>query len=150
WDKLVLSDHLTRSCLDSDWIELTPSDSNITNAKPYAYGIDENVSLLDLKEPYIKEQLSYPRYVIYLDKDKKIRLLIGNNTIQAWCDEKLEFIHIVNDYPYEPEVPYEKFKIIKIKYGVKKFDLLISKVEGKDIQIKIELEDDSGITYNDI
>ncbi|CAG8746467.1 206_t:CDS:2, partial [Cetraspora pellucida] len=86
--------------------------------------------------------LSLPRHVIYFDKDKKIRLLIRYNTIQAWCDEKLEFIHIVNDNPVEPEAPYEKFKIIKIKYGVNKFDLLISKEEGKDIQIKIELDDD--------
>ncbi|CAG8491569.1 18189_t:CDS:2 [Cetraspora pellucida] len=165
WDKLVLSDHLTRSGLDSDWKELTPSDSNITNARPNAYGIDENVSLLDLEESelkyyqgvepwaihpaekiidtYIKVRPSFPRHVIYLDKDKKIRLLIGNNTIQIWRGKKLEFIRIVNDNPDEPEEPHEKFKIIKIKYGVEKFDLLISKEEGKkDIQIKIELDDD--------
>ncbi|CAG8573658.1 20002_t:CDS:2 [Cetraspora pellucida] len=164
WDKLVLSDHLTRFGLDSDWIELTPSDSKITNVRPNAYGIDENVSLLDLKEselkyyqgvepwavhpaekiidPYSKMRPSFPRHVIYLDEDKKIRLLIGYNTIQAWCNEKLEFIHIVNDNPDEPEVPHEKFEIIKIKYGVKKFDLFISKEEGKDIQINIEFDDD--------
>ncbi|CAG8615498.1 21574_t:CDS:2 [Cetraspora pellucida] len=164
WDKLVLSDHLTRSGLNPDWIELTPSDSNITNAKPNAYGIDENVSLLDLKESelkyyqgiepwavhpaekiidtYIKVRPSFPRHVIYLDKNKKIRLLIGNNTIQIWRGKMLEFIHIVNDNPEEPEEPHEKFKINKIKYGVEKFDLLISKEEGKDIQIKIELDDD--------
>ncbi|CAG8593190.1 30217_t:CDS:2, partial [Racocetra persica] len=158
WDKLVLSEHLTRSGLDSDWRELTPSESNITNAKPNAYGIEEDVSLLDLEESELKyyygtepwvvhpaekiKRPSFSRHVIYLDKEKNIRLLIGYNTIQIWRGKKLEFIHIVNDDPDEPEEPHEKFKIIKIKYGVEKFDLLISTEEEKNIQIKIEHEDD--------
>ncbi|CAG8516674.1 33587_t:CDS:2, partial [Racocetra persica] len=165
WDKLVLSEHLTRSGLDSNWKELILSncESNITNARPNAYAIEEDVSLLDLEESELKyyhgtepwavhpaEKIidtnfkvrpSFSRHVIYLDKEKNIRLLIGNNTIQVWRGKKLEFIQIVNDDPDEPEKPHEKFKIIKIKYGVEKVDLLISK-EGKNIQIKIEHEDD--------
>ncbi|CAG8650720.1 10539_t:CDS:2, partial [Racocetra fulgida] len=129
WDKLVLSEHLTRSGPDSGWRELTPSESNITSAKPNAYGIEEEFSLLDLEESelkyyygtepwavhpaekiidtYIKVPPSFSRHVIYLDKEKTIRLLIGNNTIQVWRGKKLEFIHIVNDNPEEPEEPHE-------------------------------------------
>ncbi|CAG8852299.1 12937_t:CDS:2, partial [Racocetra persica] len=54
WDKLVLSEHLTRSGLDSGWRELIPPESNITNVRPIAYGIEEEVSLLDLEESELK------------------------------------------------------------------------------------------------
>ncbi|CAG8555398.1 18967_t:CDS:2, partial [Racocetra persica] len=160
WDNLILSEHLRRSDPDSGWKELDPSESIFTESEPHAYDIDGEVVLLsnlndsELKyyqriEPWAAEKLKgsygvrslYPRYVVYLDKKKQVRLFIGNNTIQVWSGKKLEFIRIVNDNSEEPEEPYEKFKIIKVKYGVRKFDLLISK-EGKNIQIKIEHEDD--------
>ncbi|CAG8594000.1 69_t:CDS:2, partial [Gigaspora rosea] len=92
-------------------------------------------------DTYVKQRHQFPRYVIYLDEEKQTRLLIGNNTIQVWRDEKLEFIRIVNNNPNIPEEPYEKFDVTKIRYGKQKLDLLIS-LEGKNIQIKIEHEDD--------
>ncbi|CAG8702522.1 25199_t:CDS:10, partial [Gigaspora margarita] len=169
WERLILNEHLKRSDLDSeDWKELNPSECIINDSlpfAPYGYCINENdkVKLTDLEESdlkhylgiepwaihpaeavldtYVKQRHQFPRYVIYLDEEKQTRLLIGNNTIQVWRDEKLEFIRIVNVDPDTPEEPYEKFDVTKIRYGKQKLDLLIS-LEGKNIQIKIEHEDD--------
>lgn len=169
WERLILNEHLKRSDLDSeDWKELNPSECIINDSlpfAPYGYCINENdkVKLTDLEESdlkhylgiepwaihpaeavldtYVKQRHQFPRYVIYLDEEKQTRLLIGNNTIQVWRDEKLEFIRIVNVDPDTPEEPYEKFDVTKIRYGKQKLDLLIS-LDGKNIQIKIEYEDD--------
>ncbi|CAG8695695.1 12238_t:CDS:2, partial [Dentiscutata heterogama] len=143
WDRLILNEHLKRSGFDSDWKELNPSECIITDSLPYApygYGIGENDKFLltdlndsDLKyylgiEPwaihpaerildtYVKPRLQFPRYVIYLETERKVRLLIGNNTIQVWRGKKLEFIRIVNEESDAPEEPYEKFKVNKIRY----------------------------------
>ncbi|CAG8443234.1 15332_t:CDS:2 [Gigaspora rosea] len=175
WDKFDLKEHLKRSGLDQNWIKLVPSEHIITDSAPNAYGIGENnefveVSLTNLVEAnpkyylgiepwtvhpaesivdiYIKQRLQFPRYAIYLDTKQKTRLLIGYNTIQVWYEKRLEFIHVVNDDPDAPGLPYEKFKVVEIRYSKNKFDLLIEFEEGKYmkekkvIRIKIEHEDD--------
>ncbi|KAF0550858.1 transient receptor potential cation channel subfamily a member 1-like isoform x1 [Gigaspora margarita] len=172
WNKLDLSEHLERSGLDQNWIKLDPSEHIITDLAPYAYGIDENnkfdkVQLTDLDEKtikyylgiepwtlhpaekildnYVKQRFQFPRYVIYLDKEKQIRLLIGYSTIQVWHEKRLEFIYVVNN---DPETPEEHFEVVEIRYGKNKFDLVIEFEEGKEIKkkkeirIKIEHEDD--------
>ncbi|CAG8521019.1 16050_t:CDS:2 [Dentiscutata erythropus] len=130
WDKLNLNKHLKESGLNSDWKELDPSKLNM---------------IIMIEKKLItdgKQRLQFPRYVIYLDVEKQTRLLIGYNSIQVWRGKKLEFIRIVNDDPKAPEEPHEKFQVTKIRYALQKFDLLISLEEGKEIQIKIEHEDD--------
>ncbi|RIB20213.1 hypothetical protein C2G38_1214004 [Gigaspora rosea] len=166
WDKLDLSEHLKKSGLDQNWIELNPSEHIITDSMPYAYGISENnriykVLLTDLDEKEInyyleiepwavhpvenildtdvKQRLQFPRYVIYLDKEKQISLLIGYNTIQIWHNNRLEFISVVNDDLETPEVPHERFKVIKLRYGIKKIDLLTEFEKGNEIKKKIKI-----------
>ncbi|KAF0441361.1 transient receptor potential cation channel subfamily a member 1-like isoform x1 [Gigaspora margarita] len=140
WDKLDLSDHLKKSGLDPNWIELDPFELNIiTDSMHYAYGINDNneidkVLLTELddryiidclrKEPWtdhpiekqlfeinVKQQLQFPRYVTYLDINKKTRLLIGYNTAQVWHDDRLEFISVINN-----EVSHQEYKVIRLRY----------------------------------
>ncbi|CAG8597192.1 3712_t:CDS:2, partial [Scutellospora calospora] len=71
------------------------------------------------------------------------KLLIGNNTIQVWDNKKLDFICIINKNPYEPELPYEKFQVTKIRLGPSKFDIILKERNNdKEIRVKIEHEDD--------
>ncbi|CAG8823449.1 17140_t:CDS:1, partial [Dentiscutata erythropus] len=97
WDKLELSEHLKRKGLDPNWYELDPKESIITDTMPHAYGIgfeNSKFVLTDLEnehkrikfylgiEPwavhpaekildtYVKQRLQFPRYVIYLEKNR--------------------------------------------------------------------------------
>ncbi|CAG8827939.1 9671_t:CDS:2, partial [Gigaspora margarita] len=157
WDSLDLKEHLERSAPNAYGIgenneidKVLLTDLVETNPQ-YYLGIEPwTVHPAEKKIPdtYIKQRLQFPRYIIYLDTNQKTRLLIGYNTIQVWHEKRLEFIHVINDDPETPEEPHEKFKVIGIRYGRNKFDLLI-KFEGEKaikeehkIQIKIEHEDD--------
>ncbi|CAG8826190.1 44527_t:CDS:2, partial [Gigaspora margarita] len=60
-----------------------------------------------------------PQYFVYLDKEKKIILLIGNYTVQVWYEREnkkrsLEFISVINRDDHERCINriYKKFKFL--------------------------------------
>ncbi|CAG8800400.1 5580_t:CDS:2 [Gigaspora margarita] len=65
WDKLDLTEHLKKSGLDPNWIQLNPSEYILTDSMPYAYGINDNneidkVLLTDLVQ-------TNPRYYLGIE-----------------------------------------------------------------------------------
>ncbi|CAG8677421.1 14161_t:CDS:2 [Dentiscutata erythropus] len=90
-------------------------------------------------EPWLELGKGAPRYSFYLDKEKEILLLIGNDTIQVWHDRKdkndqareriLEYISVID----------KKNDVKKIEYAIKKFKLTM------DSQPVIEIGDDDDV-----
>ncbi|CAG8770374.1 5126_t:CDS:2, partial [Gigaspora rosea] len=106
WDKLDL--------------KLNPSEHIITDSKPYAYGINDNNEIYEQKQYLIlmlNSDFYFQDMLSILIQNKKTRLLIGYNTIQVWHKKRLEFISVINDNPETPELPHEKFKVIKLRYA---------------------------------